>query len=535
MENNLTYEEFCDVVGIIKTCAYSAFNESRLEIRRSSRYKKDISEDKVKKYIDVYAASNYTYCDEKTYLNYVERELKKFIPQYLHKSTDYEKRAEILLPVVVYSLIIRNEGNRKTVETRANTVRRAYKKDKEKDMDKDKNIIHWQKQNPYKMFREMYYPTDPINQQSAQIREMIGRAQKSSFSNSTFISQSAIETIRQVHYLEENIHILKAMETMSRAGRLLNDILKVEHSDNCQLDTILKLYCVTFIHDVIEASRMLTDDNTTIVANGQIRFKDYHSLDIVGEYAYDQLGYDLAYSFDFSDCKYSFPITFKEGCDSSTIKKFKNTSVKKGNKFKVYYDFLINNFDFAFPNIIDFYLDKEKLEPYTEALDQLGKYIEIQKKLIDCLPTTKDEEPNLNVVFSSINLIKNRKEIIAKQYFISKYQSEAEAEQALEEQEDVSLNYIAVHPKIYDTLEYQCFEDDSYIDDEFADIERMNESGEANDDHWALLEDELFDLFYELNYQKRDYVYDPKQREYLRNQIREKLEIAQNHDKQNNR
>ena len=528
MKSHLTYEEFNDVVEIIKACAYAAFNESRLEIRRSSKHKKAISEDEINEYIDVYVGSNYTYCEKKTYLNYVKRELKTYVPQYLHKSTDYEKRSEIILPVVIYSLIIRNEGNPTTVAIRADKVMRSHKKDQEKSVDEDENVIHWQKQNPYRPYREVYYGADPINQQSNQIRKVIKSAQQSNFFYSDFISQSAIEVIRQLHHLDGNMHIIKAMESMSRAGQLLNDFLKTKHSDKCQLDTILRLYCATLIHDVIQASRMLTDENTTIVVDGEINFKKYECLDIVWEYTYNQLGYDLADNMDM----YSFPISFKQGYDSSNIKCFKNTPVKKGEKFKTYYKFLTNTFDFTFPNIIDFYLNKEKLAPYTEALSQLEKYIELQEKLIGCLPSVDGKEPSLNILLSSINLIKDRKDVVAKQRFISQYQSEAEEKRALEEiQEEQWQNCIAAPQSLYDTLEYQCFCDDSY-DDELTDKESVAEYGEHNEDPWGVLEDELFDMFYKLSYQKRDYVYDPKQREYLRNQIRDKLERAQNIEKQ---
>ena len=514
-DNRLTWGEFLEVVQLVEDCAKVAILESENEIKYGKDYPDAPNVDStVKQLLRSYQSSPFAVPEDKSYDEYVKNQVNWLIRDDLSQRFHSSTRSRILTPVLFYSLIMQNESNPETVRHRQVTVKKFAN-------DNKLNCApHWRKINPYKKYKRIYRPAEPPIFLSEIIEALSSDAKIRFYRENKYISDDAKEAAQYLQHLNGKLHYLQAICAMAQAGSFLYDILEVTQNSNYPLDTILRLYCVAQLQDVVKACRLIVDDQNTVVINGKIRFKRYNTLDIITEYTYDLLGYELEDNFDF-DTKYSFPITFCYGKSSDDLKNFKNTRIKEPKIFEPLYTFLVSTFNFNFPNLIKFYLDKKKLENYITAEKTIRQHVKLQKKLMDCIIQNKQRTADLSSVLPILRSFKQRLDVLSQQSYISEYASEMEElDIKRSNAETAEMNTIAVHPKLYDTFEWQCFaydDDDELVSPQEATIE------DGIQDKWTQLEDELYDMIFELNYQRRDYAYDPKQQQYLRERIQEKL------------
>lgn len=481
-DNNLTLGEYIDICALLEECAKRAIAESQYEFRPGTAV--NIAEkgsEEFSQLIDVYKSSTYAQLEDPLYTKYVTEQVEKRMGDIAGRFRNSD-RARILIPVVFYSLISLNESNSDTVKRRINKV---HVQNRKGDI-----TIPWGNTNPYRPWKPKYRPTNNSEALSESIIKVSQGSAGVSFTSSDFVSSDAKEAAQQIKCLKGRMHYLQCASSMAREGVFLLDILTSRSMLCSPLDTLLRLYCVNSLRDVLKICRLIADDQNTIVVSGKIMFKQYKSIDIALEYALNKCGYAINYDINSDlDEKYDFPITLQKDKNPAVIKEFMNRTANRKVKFKEIYSFLKHNFVFSFPNIIPFYLNREKLEPLIGAENMITDYIYIQKKLTECLSQTRYHVTDIQRVLSCIGLIKSRQDILAIQPCISEYKtSQDEYDAAKKKLEEEQKRMIAIDPQIKDSLLWKWFFEDG--DNEILEAPESGEYDEEDTSDSLELSDE---------------------------------------------
>lgn len=510
---------------MLEKCAAAALAASKEEfILGSDKTNPAKIGNKISDLMKIYKNSSYALYTDELYIEYVKKQMENIVGDRIYRRMDDKDRARIILPIAFYSLIVLNEKKPVTVQRRS---RKNHEFSKSKN---DPGAPAWRIINPYVERKEVYRPSSDFKKLQENIHILSSAKVIAAFQSRGYLRSEPIEAAQKLPALDGKLHYLSCASSMAKKGAFLHDILEYANDSEYPLDVLLRMYCVSKLEDTLSACRLLVDDQITAVVNKQIMFKRYSNIDIALEYAADLFGYELHYNFD-TDVVYPFPITFRSGKSSADLRKFQMTATRAKKVFSNYYTFLSNTFDFNFPNLEKFFLDKTKLEPLIDVIPILKQHIQMQKGLSTLIEKSKCMDGDITTVLYSLQLIKSRHDVFPLQSYISEYESFEEEQRLIrQKKEKEEENTIAVSSEIMDSPEWDMFfsnDDDFFLsddDDSLADDGTNSNAPPA--DKWMQLEDELYNLVYRLTYEPKDFANNPEDREYLVKIIREKIDAV---------
>lgn len=525
---NLTWGQFCEVTQFLDLCAAHMLAESRTEFRRVKKNPNaKVYDYEIEKLMDCYKDSVYGKDASEEYIVYVKKQARKVIKERLGVKFRNLDRLRIMTPVIFYALIVLNESNPSTVESRRKKVALAKEKadaanttDKERksETNQAKTVGPWKQTNPYLLKLKVYQPDDEIKLFEADVMDISKKATDSGYGGNPFIADIAKTAAQEIHYLDGHFHYVQYINDISAAGAFLHDVLIKFHNPQKPLDTILRMYCVMQMQETLTGCRLLTDALNTVVVDCLLKPKQYISNDVAMVYALEKLGFDLAHSYDFNAI-YEFPIVLGYGKDGGVIEVFKSEQNKKG--FSDYYKFLLNNFCYDMPMLIEMFFNKERLAPFFNSEDKVKQYVQAQNVMVNSLATMKKREIDFATVLTTIDKVKNCQHVLSLQPYIS----ENDKQENITEEQHIEEDTIDVGPIALAQEDYEYFYGDDSLDfDEDVGIHKDRVTDNVQGDELIdRLGNELCELFIELGHQGGDTANILSQEEHLKNSIQQKL------------
>jgi hypothetical protein len=212
---------------------------------------------------------------------------------------------------------------------------------------------------------------------------------------------------------------------MARAGQFLYYVLKETDDQRRALDTLIRMYIIVELQNVLQSCRAICDYTTYAACDGYKRFKDYTSKDIIKDYAFTKLS-DPYGNTILSKKKYDFLVYYIGDGEEPDFDAVLNQNSKGADLFELYYAYLSENFYFDMPDIIEFYLMEDKLSYYIGAESLLIQYEKAIKNLLNFLPKLYRVKKKTAQAYYVCAQIAKRKDLIVIQDGISAFASEEE-------------------------------------------------------------------------------------------------------------
>lgn len=456
-DNRLTWKEFCDITEVMTRCSRCALSESQADASRLSEFSnRSIGNGMIDILMACYKRSAFALQNNEEYSQYIKAQFTDIVEVLIPRFRDRD-RMRIMIPVIFYSLILQNERNEATVIRRANKMR----------ISGNEPMTKWQQRNPYKVCRDTFRPPKDSNKLFAAIEALNAHDQMGAFYTHQFFSNDAKRAVEQIHHLKANMHYVEYLDFMAKAGLFLRDILEHTHTTGKPLDTIIRMYCIMDLNDVLNGCRLISDKDCMIMVDGKNEFKDYDSGDIIMEYALEQMGYGL-YSSMAPDAKYRFPVIHRKAQLSSAPHEIKKDLPRLD--FGSCYAFLTNHYNFDSTALFDYLLNRETLEGYLDAGNAVRNYLKIQHNILQYMSRITKEGFDLNTVLHTLEFIKEKQNVLAVQTNISKHQYEEEQELKQSEQEMEEQDFFLKKHGI-DKDDWDWFFDSDDDEDIYEDVE----------------------------------------------------------------
>lgn len=439
-KKKLSASDFRKLNDLIAKCANCALEDSRKDYRIQKAYgESNVSDEDFSLLWSCYENSDYSKGVSIDYQQFVESELRYLVQDLIGPCFKNKNRFEIMLPVIFYSLIVQNESNRTTVVRRSNKVLSARKN--------GVTFPSWNLRDPYREWKKVYRPDkDEEAVFSSKIKSLSNQASSTDVFHNSFIAKVVKETIPNFTELSECFYHAKFYSDMSRAGQLLYYVLKETDNQTRALDTLIRMYCIIELQNVLQSCRAICDDKIYAACNGYKRFKNYSSKDIIKDYAFTKLR-DPYGNAILSKKKYDFLVYYIGDGDEPDFNAILNSTSENIDLFEIYYTYLSENFYFEMPDIIEFYLQEDMLSSYINADEVLIQYEKALRNLMNFLPKLhRVKEKSAQAYFVSLQIAK-RKDMIVLQDGISAFASEAEenahiAKHSSQRMEEVIENFI---------------------------------------------------------------------------------------------
>lgn len=418
-KKKLSASDFRKLDELIAKCASYALEDSKKDYRTQKAYgKSNVSDEDFSLLWSCYENSDFSNGISKEYQNFVESEMRYLVQDLIGPCFKNSNRFEVMLPVVFYSLIVQNESNRSTVMRRENKVLLARKT--------GGTPPTWNLRDPYLEWKKIYRPDkDEEASFSNKIFDISKQSTSTKISENSFIAKGVKNVISVFPELSGCFYHAKFYSDISRAGQFLYYVLKETDDKTRTVDTLIRMYCIVELQNVLQGCRAICDDVIYATCNGYKRFKDYSSKSIIKDYSLTKLG-DPYGNTIFSRKHYDFLVYYIGDGDSPNFDSVLNLNSKGADIFEECYTYISENFYFEMPDIIEFYLQEDKLSRYINAEEVLLQYEKAVRNLLTFLPKLHRVKAKTAQVSYVCAQIAKRKEMILLQDSISAFASEAE-------------------------------------------------------------------------------------------------------------
>lgn len=418
-KKKLYASDFRKLNDLIAKCAKCALEDSRKDFRAQNAYGiSDVSDEDFSILWSCYENSDYYKGRSEKYLQFVEDEMRSLVQGSIGPCFKNKNRFEIMLPVIFYSLIVQNESNRATVARRENKVLSA--------LNAGEPLPLWNLRDPYREWKKVYRPdADEEAIFANKMMDISQQAVKADLSRNLFIHEAVNKTISYFPELCGCFYHTRFYDDMARAGQFLYYVLKETDDQKKALHTLIRMYCLIELQNVLQSCRAICDSKIYAACDGYKRFKDYTSKEIVKDYALTRLG-DPYGNTILSKKKYDFLVYYTGDGEEPDFDAVLNQNSKGTDLFELYYEYLSENFYFDMPDIIEFYLDENSLSYYIGAESLLIQYEKAVKNLLNFLPKLKRVKQKIGRAYCICEQIAKRKDLIVIQDGISAFASEEE-------------------------------------------------------------------------------------------------------------
>lgn len=389
MENNFEplYDpsEYIRIEEMIRQCAHLALEatKSRLHQGRPLANNAKAESETILKYMNCYINSDYgTDLSDRYHLR-IDRLFRAIAEEKLLRACYNQKHYDLILPVLMFHHIVKYEGNKES----------AIKRDRSKKA--GSTDVKWGKSfgKQPEMITIPRLARNKANYSKA-IISTIDIAQKKDLPSNDLIPENVKNAWTGIASLSDQYKCIKLCAEYSRAGSFLYDLLSVLHKKDKPLDTILRLYMVSELHDVLTNTRYI------------IRGEAYAKAKI--QRPLSQYVYEKSHPNEEDRFVQPYPIQYlPEKLESQQADLVKAKTQR--DLFEKLYKHLSEDYKFNTPDILEFFLAKDILGPCVQLDKVFKEYAAAIKILLRHVPYLKETEQTANAVVRVVNLFKEDK------------------------------------------------------------------------------------------------------------------------------
>ena len=376
-------KEYLAVEEMITQCAHLAVAavKSKLYSSRAVVNSVEANPGNIYTYVNCYKESDYGCRMDKDYQLRIDRLFRDIADNHLPMACYNQTHYDLILPVLMFHYIVTYESNSETATKRA-----GLNKDKQKNKSED---IKWGKTFPDKPASLVIARKE---RNEASFVKAIATADKNAhdnnFGSNDLIPDNVKTACEGIFSLSDQFEKIKLCAEYSRAGCFLYDLLSADKKNQTPLDTLLRLYMVSELHDILT--------NTRYILRGEAYMHQAADQHPLNQYVSERCD---------SFCPY--PITRSENFKGP--KHLSLTSKSKQKQFELLYNYLRENYIFQMPDILKFFLDKSMLSPYIHMDEQFKEYARAITALMKLMPKLTETQKSSDAVIRMVNLFREDK------------------------------------------------------------------------------------------------------------------------------
>lgn len=390
-ETMISFNELRDVEEMVCACAASALRIARLSKgKHANTVKPKIKTSTVTTLMDCYArsafslgyyenvpetqdseneapASNSTDDTATTqlkakcqkYKEYIEYNFLTIAEKYA-KNCENQSHMDLVLPILFFSLILQNESNPESVSRRALKI--------------ELEGIHstpWKSKNPFALsgYKIKDNPKKRLQFQNS-VFSLETLAIRQNFYSHPMLVPEVNQALNCSFHIAEEYHKVSFFSEQARIAAFLRDILDQTASSEKPVDTILRMYMVRQMHNVLDWTRLLD------------------SIDPILESQKDEFGLLLRFFMDEGAPRHEvlswgkLPLYYKGNLSSPNTREILDSNLAKQDHFATYYRILRNDFNWEINGFVNYYLNKDILSKYIGADRAVLRYVKAMKHFI---------------------------------------------------------------------------------------------------------------------------------------------------------
>ena len=399
MENNFEplYDsrEYIHMEEMIQQCAHLALEatKSRLHGGRPLANNAKASPGVILKYMDSYKTSDYATNLPDYYHLRIDKLFRTIAEEKLLRACYNQKHYDLILPVLMFHHILKYEGNKESAISRVNSMR-----DK---ANANKDDVQWGKAFLAKP-ETITIPRLVRNKgnYSKVISATVNTAQEKDLQSNDLIPENVKNAWIGIASLADQYEDIKYCTEYSRAGSFLYDLLSILHNKDNPLDTILRLYMVSELHDVLTNTRYIVRGEA--YAQGKIRRP-------LNQYVYEKRQHNNESLLNSTDL-FSEPYPIQYVSNKLEVQQADLAKAKtQRDLFEKLYKHLSEDYKFDTPDILDFFLAKDILDPCIQLDKVFKEYALAIETLLGYVPYLKETAKTANAVIRLVNLFREDK------------------------------------------------------------------------------------------------------------------------------
>ena len=384
MKNIFDPEVFANVEEMIRLCAHSAVRDTRIWFDGDRPLAEDINPDfgVILKLIGCYKESTFAEGTDNDYKARVDTLFRDVAVEKLPNACRNQVHYDLILPVLMFYFIMKNESNPESIAVRVG-------KNKEKQKRTGENI-RWSlkiQKEPLKIALARK------NRKEASFARVIASARsvalKENFDKNELIPDNVKEACMGIFSLEDQYEKIQLCSEYARAGCFLRKLLVAADKGSKPLDTILRLYMIAELHEILTCTRFALE-GVGSGNNGTIDKPLEYYVNVKRKQGIEQ----------------RYPIQCVTDSVPERTKKLLNQTKTQKERFLKFYKHLNENYVFDTPDILDFFLDNKVLEPCIGAVGMFEEYAKAAEKLIDAIPYLEETEKAANTVSRLVHLFR---------------------------------------------------------------------------------------------------------------------------------
>ena len=415
--------EFESLEAMIQLCAASAVRDTRRAWKNGKTLidgdKIDLNFDLVNKLIKSYKESTFGKGFSTAYIKRVKEEFLFLINAELKHCCHSQEHYNLILPVIFFRCIMQDEFNHRSAKIRESELDlrasepeesseeqweeiAAHNKVYEED-DKDwiKRERTWTRN--YDSGKLLSVELYQMETQQDIFHDIIREAEDLAISRN-FKANGAIPAEVRIacegfFQLKDKYEIVKKYSENAKVGCFLYDLLQTTADIQRPLDTILRLYMIAEVHDVLSYTGHLIRGEAYAAINAE-EDKEQPLKQFVEE--------SRTAVEPFSSVLPCFIKPKVSDSGEETSNKLKKIKAQK-RMFMEFYDYLYKTYEIEDINILDFCLDKDVLEPRVYLDKTIIKYIRSISSLIKLIPRLEDTVAQAKTAIRMTNLFREDK------------------------------------------------------------------------------------------------------------------------------
>lgn len=377
--------DYDNVEKMIAQCAHLALDAVKAKLYNTRPVENSVQANYNAIYncFNCYKSSHYAAGTSDEYKLRIDRLLRDIAEDHLPMACYNQKHYDLILPVLMFHYIVTYESNPESTAKRE-------RKNKEKQKSKNEDI-KWGKKFPDK-------PATLIVARKERNKKLFSNVIDSSresaleknYASNDLIPDNIKNACEGIFSLSDQYEKIKLCADYSRAGCFLYDLLSIGHNTQKPLDTILRLYMVSELHDILT--------NTRYILRGEAYATQSESNSPLNQYVCERC--------DFSN---PYPVRRSRENALSKVKTLNLDSKTKQVQFEQLYNHLSEEYIFQTPDILDFFLNKEILEPCAAIDEVFKKYAKALSELMNVMPYLTKTESTSGAVIRMVNLFREDK------------------------------------------------------------------------------------------------------------------------------
>lgn len=381
---------------MVQECAANAVRDTRLAWKYGKKlsHSIDVNATLINKLIKCYQNSWFGHDLSLHYIKRVKDEFLSLVYNELRRSCHNQEHYDLILPIIFFRCIMVNEFNYDSAKTRQSRLEKdlhlLYSDSDEVLRDGIDNCCDcpdendawnnrkckWEKNfdSPDVLSVTVYHLDDSAKKFTEVVSEAEEQAIRVNFKTNEFISLAVRVACEGIFPLKNIYKEIKECSEYSRAGCFLYDLLIESANEKQPLDTILRLYMIPEVHDVLTKTRHIISGRGYFPSkkDKQRPLSQYYAAKISSS---TQSGAPL---FTCITCQ-------SDEAHNQTFRLLEETTVQK-NKFMLFYKHLYTSYVFENIDILEFYLDKSILKPFIDMDKTLKRYANAVRILARELP-----------------------------------------------------------------------------------------------------------------------------------------------------